>query len=147
MCSGKVFVDLIDSKFRQQNEETAIIRVEQLYPFPEAELKALVKTYANVEEIVWVQEEPENMGAGSFTMPILTSLFGSKLSIKCVGRPANASPAEGSTPLHIMHQSEVVEKAFKGDASKRLNGEGQTAAETQSIVETQSLTSLQRMKS
>jgi len=114
LCSGKIYVDLIDSRFRQQNEETAIIRIEQLYPFPETELKTLVKSYGEAEELIWVQEEPQNMGAWNFVMPILNGLFGNEIGVRSVARTANASPSEGSTTLHIMHQGEVVEKAFKG---------------------------------
>ncbi len=120
LCSGKIFVDLIDSKFRQQNEETAIIRIEQLYPFPANELKALVKSYVQAKELVWVQEEPQNMGAWNFSMPLLKELFGqvdspgkSRMSVRFIGRTSNASPSEGSTALHIVHQSQVIENAFK----------------------------------
>jgi 2-oxoglutarate dehydrogenase E1 component len=124
LCSGKIFVDLIDSKYRQQSDETAIIRIEQLYPFPEDELKLIIKSYTNAEEILWVQEGPQNMGAWNFVMPILKDLFVDKLPIRFVGRTANASPAEGSTALHVIHQSEIVEKAFKGEkevVSKQLS--------------------------
>lgn len=116
LCSGKIFVDLVDSKFRQSNDETAVIRVEQLYPFPTDKLEALVKRYGGTKELVWAQEEPENMGAWNYVRPLLNELFGNMFSIKCVGRTANASPAEGSTALHIAHQSEVVEKAFRRES-------------------------------
>lgn len=150
LCSGKIFVDLIDSpnvrstpsggslrdKYRQQNDETVIIRIEQLYPFPENELRAVVKSYTNAEEIIWVQEEPQNMGAWNFVLPILKDLFGKEMPIKYVGRAANASPAEGSTALHVIHQSEIVEKAFKGEMQKKQ------IVETKDIVETQDIASL-----
>ncbi|HUI30440.1 MAG TPA: 2-oxoglutarate dehydrogenase E1 component [Candidatus Acidoferrales bacterium] len=125
LCSGKIFVDLIDSKYRQQNEETAIIRIEQLYPFPAGELKTLVMNYENAKELIWVQEGPQNMGAWNFIMPLLKDLFpgygtgGSRIQIRYAGRPANASPSEGSTTLHIMHQNEIIEQAFKGETTNK----------------------------
>jgi 2-oxoglutarate dehydrogenase E1 component len=115
LCSGKIFVDMIDSVFRQSNDRCAIIRIEQLYPFPEEDLERVVKNYKKAKEIVWVQEEPQNMGAWCYMMPRLEELFGNRLAIRFVGRTANASPAEGSTTLHILHQNGIVERAFKSD--------------------------------
>ncbi len=130
LCSGKIFVDLVDSKFRQSKVGTAILRVEQLYPFPSDELKALVNSYRVAKELIWVQEEPENMGAWHFVRPLLRELFGSELLIKSVCRTANASPAEGSTALHIVHQSEIVDKAF----GRELPGKQSVEVETESSL-------------
>ena len=71
LCSGKVYVDLISSEFRAQHPEVAICRMEQLYPFPWADLHPVLDGFPNREEIVWVQEEPENMGAWEFVRPLL----------------------------------------------------------------------------
>ncbi len=119
LCSGKIFVDLLSSKFRESNEETALLRIEQLYPFPAEEIKAILKSYKKVEEVFWVQEEPENMGAWNFVRPLLEEVLGNRLSLKYVGRMPNASPAEGSTSLHAAHHTEVIEKAFGENLAKQ----------------------------
>ena len=119
LCSGKIFVDLIDSVHRQSNNEVAIVRLEQLYPFPVDELRFTANNYKKVKEIIWVQEEPENMGAWNFVKPLLDQLFGDATRIKHISRNANASPAEGSTSTHILHQAEIIDKAFKGTKAKK----------------------------
>ncbi len=112
LCSGKVFVDLMDSELRRGNDRVAVVRIEQLYPFPADELRDAVKGYKRLKEIVWVQEEPENMGALNYIRPLLQDLFGAKLPINYISRTRNASPAEGSTALHIAHQKEIIERAY-----------------------------------
>ncbi len=118
LCSGKIFVDLVESHFREPNEETAIIRIEQLYPFPADEVRAVLKNYRKVEEIMWVQEEPQNMGAWNYVRPLLADLLGSRYPVRYIGRMANASPSEGSTALHAAHHAEIIESAFKSGLSK-----------------------------
>ncbi len=118
LCSGKIFVDLVDSKYREGNHETAIIRIEQLYPFPSDEVSAVISSYKKVEEVVWVQEEPENMGAWNFIRPRLENILGDDVPLGYVGRTPNASPAEGSTALHSAHHAIVIETAFKGGPVK-----------------------------
>lgn len=113
LCSGKIFVDLIDSTYRQSNESNAIIRIEQLYPFPAEELEDLLTNYQGIKELRWVQEEPLNMGAWTYVQPRLIELAGDEVRVTCVGREANASPAEGSTALHAAHHAELVSRAFK----------------------------------
>ncbi|MCL4538948.1 MAG: hypothetical protein M1378_04995, partial [Bacteroidetes bacterium] len=90
-------------------------RIEQLYPFPAEELKDAVKGYKKFREIVWVQEEPENMGAWSYVRPRLQELFGTEFPISYIGRTPNASPADGSTTLHIAHQKEIIERVYRGN--------------------------------
>ncbi len=118
LCSGKIFVDLIESKFREANEETAIARIEQLYPFPASEIKSLIKSYTRVEEVIWVQEEPQNMGAWNYVRPLLADILGDKLNLRYIGRSPNASPAEGSMALHASHHMEVIENAFRSGLAK-----------------------------
>ncbi|MGO9482234.1 MAG: thiamine pyrophosphate-dependent enzyme, partial [Candidatus Kryptoniota bacterium] len=115
LCSGKIFVDLIDSRYRKSDESSPIIRIEQLYPFPADELKAAANSYAKIREIVWVQEEPENMGAWNFVRTLLEELFGNHIKVDHISRKPNASPAEGSTALHISHQAEIIDKVFKSE--------------------------------
>ncbi len=118
LCSGKIFVDLVESKFREANEDTAIVRLEQLYPFPAEEIRATLKSYNKLEEIIWVQEEPQNMGAWNYVRPLLAEILGSKFKVRYIGRTPNASPAEGSTALHAAHHAEVIEAAFRSDLAK-----------------------------
>lgn len=112
VCSGKIFIDL------KTNEppgelDTAVVRVEQLYPFPEAELHAALDQYPNIREVTWLQEEPENMGALEFVWPRLQSLTEGRWELTRVSRPRNASPAEGSLALHTVNQSALVERVLR----------------------------------
>jgi 2-oxoglutarate dehydrogenase E1 component len=113
LCSGKVYVDLVNSEPRKTRNDIAIVRVEQLYPFPLDDLQALVNDYAKLEQVVWVQEEPENMGAWEFARPLLIQLANDhRVSLGCVARPRNSSPAEGSAAWHAIGQSALIEQAF-----------------------------------
>jgi 2-oxoglutarate dehydrogenase E1 component len=111
VCSGKVYVDLITSEHRPARPEIAICRVEQLYPVPMRDLRAMFDAYPNAEEIVWVQEEPENMGAWDFIRPHLIEV-GSGRPVRRVARPRSASPAEGSAARHAHNQQALVNQAF-----------------------------------
>jgi 2-oxoglutarate dehydrogenase E1 component len=116
LCSGKVYVDLVSSEFRQQTPWVAIARVEQLYPFPADHLDELFKRYAKVEEVVWVQEEPRNMGAWSAAKPQLQYICGVSnhaFGLRYIGRPRRASPAEGSSAWHQINQAKIVKQAFE----------------------------------
>jgi len=112
LCSGKVWVDLVSSESRGESSTTAIIRVEQLYPFPGDEVKQAVDGYPNVEEIVWVQEEPRNMGAWFFVSPQLVEMLGNRSPLRYVGRASSASPAEGSHAYHRADQETLVRQAY-----------------------------------
>ncbi len=127
LCSGKIFVDLSESKFRVSNEETAIVRIEQLYPFPAEELRSTLKGYRKAEEIIWVQEEPQNMGAWNYVRPLLADLLGTRFPVRYVGRTPNASPAEGSTALHSAHHAEIIENAFRSDISREASAQVKAA--------------------
>jgi len=111
VCSGKVYVDLITSEHRAARPEVAICRVEQLYPVPMRDLRAMLDAYPNAEEIVWVQEEPENMGAWDFIRPHLQEVGGGR-PLRRVARPRSASPAEGSAARHALNQQALVSQAF-----------------------------------
>lgn len=115
LCSGKVYIDLISSPLREQNANVAIIRVEQLYPFPTADLKPILKSYPNLKGVSWVQEEPENMGAWEFARPILQDMLMEKLPLRDVTRARNSSPAEGSRNMHSINQAALIERAFTWD--------------------------------
>jgi 2-oxoglutarate dehydrogenase E1 component len=112
LCSGKIYVDLVSSEQRQQTPHIAIARVEQLYPFPAYELEPLFAAYPNLQEIVWVQEEPRNMGAWSAAKPQLETITQARWPIRYIGRPRRANPAEGSAAWHKVKQAEIVEQAL-----------------------------------
>jgi 2-oxoglutarate dehydrogenase E1 component len=112
LCSGKVYADLVSSESRESNHAVAIARVEQLYPFPEDEISSVIKKYGALKEIVWVQEEPENMGAWTFVQPRLNRILNGRLPLRYIGRPANSSPAEGSMARHAAVQRQLVGEAL-----------------------------------
>jgi 2-oxoglutarate dehydrogenase E1 component len=112
LCSGKLYIDLITSDLPEAHPEVAITRVEQLYPFPIDSLKALFDGYPNLEEIVWVQEEPKNMGAWEFMNWRLKRLIDGRLPVNYVGRRRSPSPAEGSLTAHTTNQAKIIEFAF-----------------------------------
>ena len=112
LCSGKVFVDLIGSERRAAATNVAIVRVEQLYPFPKAALGDILDTYKALEDVVWLQEEPENMGAWEFLRPLLEDLIGERAPLRYIGRTRSSSPSEGSSAWHQLNQKVLVEQAF-----------------------------------
>ena len=112
LCSGRVFYPLAAARDERNQREVAIVRVEQLYPFPRPEIEAALARYRNAAEVCWVQEEPRNMGAWSFIEPRLRELLpaGSKLSY--VGRDEAASPAVGSFRLHQVEEDTFVRQSL-----------------------------------
>ena len=112
LCSGKVYVDLVTSDFYENAPEIAVVRVEQLYPFPADELEPLFKSFDKLEEIIWAQEEPRNMGTWAAVKPQLAFITEGKIPLRYVGRPRRANPAEGSAAWHKLNQAEIVEQAF-----------------------------------
>ncbi len=106
-CTGKIYYDLLQEKQDKKREDVAIIRIEQLYPFPKLHVNKLLKRYKNAE-ITWVQEESENMGAWQFIL----SNYPNEV-FKLISRPASASPATGFKKIHDKQQAEIVKKAFK----------------------------------
>jgi 2-oxoglutarate dehydrogenase E1 component len=118
LCSGKVYADLIASEHRTAHPEIAICRLEQLYPVPMRDLRATLDGYPNANEIVWVQEEPENMGAWDFIRPHLVEVSNGR-TVRRVARPRSASPAEGSAARHALNQQALVNQAFADHSSLR----------------------------
>jgi 2-oxoglutarate dehydrogenase E1 component len=114
LCSGRIYVDLVTSDLRKENPDDAIVRIEQLYPFPRQAIKEIVESYPNLQSVIWVQEEPLNMGAWNFMHPRLRELLTHDgLPLIYVGRPESSSPAEGSSTLHRINQQALVEQAFE----------------------------------
>jgi 2-oxoglutarate dehydrogenase E1 component len=112
LCTGKIFYDLVGHPDRAQRPEIAVGRVELLYPFPEAQLLELIEGYPNLEEVVWVQEEPRNMGARAHMSPRLMQILPAHLRFGYIGRPERASPGEGYPAAHVQEQSRIVRTAL-----------------------------------
>src|SRR5947209_14044057 len=111
LCTGKIGHELRMERKKRKDTSTAIIFIEQIYPFPEAELSAAIEQHASVRDIVWVQEEPSNMGALFYMLPRLRKIAGDRpvLSVK---RSASASPATGSAKAHEVEQKTLLTLAF-----------------------------------
>jgi 2-oxoglutarate dehydrogenase E1 component len=107
LCTGKIYYDLLEEQQAKKIKDVAIIRVEQLHPFPVKQLEAIVKKYNN-PELVWVQEEPENMGYWTFILRTLRDI-----KIRLISRRASASPATGYAKVHKVEQANLVIKAFE----------------------------------
>jgi len=110
-CSGKIYHELCAERARRQDMKTAIVCIVDLYPFPEAAVRAELKRHANARKIVWVQEEPANMGALAYIRPILQRLAGNR-HLTTVKRSASASPATGSAKAHALEQRTLINIAF-----------------------------------
>ena len=117
LCSGKVFVDLLGSELRESARRVAMARVEELYPFPEEALREQIAAFPALRELVWVQEEPKNMGAWSYIAPRLSQLAGEGITVRYEGRPFRASPAEGYASQHAAEQGRIVRAAWEGAAA------------------------------
>jgi len=109
-CSGKVFYDIDKHRKDKGITNAAVIRVEQLYPFHDEMVKALVSQFPNAAKFVWCQEEPKNMGAYTFVAPRLSEALDSH--IRYSGRKSSASPATGSKAMHKKEQNALLEGAF-----------------------------------
>ena len=111
LCTGKIAVDLLTHADRAAAAQVAICRVEQLYPFPGAALADVMRRYPRATEMVWMQEEPENMGAWDFVRPLLQDLAGAA-SLSVIARPRSSSPAEGSAARHARNQEELIARTW-----------------------------------
>jgi 2-oxoglutarate dehydrogenase E1 component len=125
LCSGRIYVDLISSPLLAQAKDTRIARLEQLYPFPTDELCGLLESCPDVQEVIWVQEEPRNMGAWEYARPLLLDLNGANWRLVYVGRSPSSSPAEGSAAWYTLNQKAIIEAAL----SPEKKPAGETAAE------------------
>ena len=116
-CSGKVYYDLKEEREKRLGEranEVALVRIEELYPWPADEIEALLSRYDSIEDLVWCQEEPQNMGPWSFTWHRIQHMLGTKRTLRYAGRPAAASPATGSPRIHKAELSAFLEEALGG---------------------------------
>lgn len=113
LCSGKVYYDLLEKRRAQKLANIAILRVEQLYPFPDETIKAVLASYKHVQDIIWCQEEPENQGSWFFIQRNLPRLLDSNQKLSYIGRTASASPAVGYNSVHVKEQAALVDQALK----------------------------------
>jgi multifunctional 2-oxoglutarate metabolism enzyme len=114
LCSGKIYYDMDGHERRESAETVAIARVELLYPFAKQQIKDLVASYPNLEEIVWVQEEPQNMGAWKVMFRREPEIAPEDVAFRYVGRPQRASPSEGYPAAHRSEQARIVLTALAG---------------------------------
>ncbi len=112
LCSGKVYYTLLHERRERAQAGVAIVRVEQLHPFPHQELKSVLAQYADARQVYWVQEEPQNMGAWTFMEPRLRRLLPDGGTLTYIGRDAAASPATGSYKVHQTEEAEFVGRAL-----------------------------------
>ena len=108
-CTGKIYYDL---SMKQHGPDVALVRVEQLYPWPHDELAKIIDSYTAVEEVVWAQEEPKNMGAWGYLAPRLRATTGNAMIVRYIGRQERASPAEGYEAVHKVEQARILDEVL-----------------------------------
>lgn len=113
ICSGKVYYDLLERRRSEEKHHIAIIRLEQLYPFPEEDMQEILAGFPNCTEFCWVQEEPLNQGAWYSTQHHLRAVLGEHRLLTHVTRPASASPAVGHLDVHVKQQEAIIERALR----------------------------------
>lgn len=121
LCGGKVYYDLLEKRRELGLNHIAIVRIEQLYPYPEQRLAEVMAAYPNIQELVWTQEEPKNQGAWLFLVPRLYEdvlKTGKQIRISYAGREASAAPACGSPYLHAKQQAQLVNDALAIEAEQ-----------------------------
>jgi 2-oxoglutarate dehydrogenase E1 component len=114
LCTGKMYYDLTAEAAR---DHVAVVRVEELYPWPHDEVGRVLARYPSAAEVVWAQEEPRNMGAWTYVAPRLRAVTGNEMAVRYVGRPERASPAEGYEAAHKREQARIVAEAL-GEAQE-----------------------------
>ncbi|HEV2912170.1 MAG TPA: multifunctional oxoglutarate decarboxylase/oxoglutarate dehydrogenase thiamine pyrophosphate-binding subunit/dihydrolipoyllysine-residue succinyltransferase subunit [Pyrinomonadaceae bacterium] len=122
LCSGKVYYDLNAGRRKSGDERVAILRLEQFYPFPEARLLEIFRSYQNATQLVWAQEEPKNMGGWTFVEPRLMNMLPGCARPFYVGRAASASPATGSYTIHELEQRRIVDHALTEEDAAFISG-------------------------
>ncbi len=113
LCAGKIYYELDEFRQKYERNDIAIMRVEELYPFPEEPLRDAFANYPDDVEVVWVQEEPENMGAWRYLFCRTAGKLFGRYPLRCVSRPASASPATGSLASHLFEQEMLLTEAFR----------------------------------
>jgi 2-oxoglutarate dehydrogenase E1 component len=111
LCSGRIYYDLVSERRERGDKDTAIVRIEQFYPWQPELVEDVLKAYPTLTELVWVQDEPDNMGALTWMAPRLQKIAGKRM-VRLVGRAESASPATGSARAHAMEQKDLLNRAF-----------------------------------
>ena len=112
LCSGKIYYELAAARDKRGVEDTAIVRIEQLYPVPDRQLATILERYPNAEDVRWVQEEPANQGAWPFIGLALPEKLPRLVGIRRVSRRRMAAPAPGSSKVHEVEQNAILDKAI-----------------------------------
>ena len=112
LCCGKMYYDLLDARGQRRRTDVALLRLEQFYPFPDAQLAGLLRKYPEGTPVYWVQEEPENMGVIPFLRGRLCDKLFGRYPVRWISRPPSASPATGSASSHRLEQKELIAKTF-----------------------------------
>jgi 2-oxoglutarate dehydrogenase E1 component len=107
-CTGKLYYNLLAEREKLKNNSVALVRIEQLYPFPKKQVEAVIARYKNCTDYIWAQEEPANMGAWEF----IEKVFDKKHKLRLIGRPASGSPATGSPKFHVIREQKILDKVF-----------------------------------
>jgi len=113
-CSGKIYYDLLAAREKLKIFNKAIIRIEQLFPFPKNVIQKILNAYPSASTVCWIQEEPSNMGAWEYIQPLINELLGAKTQLKYIGRDRSASPAAGSYALHKKQLEAILQQAYPG---------------------------------
>ncbi len=117
-CTGKVFVDVVNSPDYKDLKDVALVRIEELYSFPKDEVTEILGSYPNVADVVWLQEEPRNMGAWSYIEPRLRELIPAEIPLLYAGRAPSATTAEGSLSEHVVEQAAIIKDALGAESRK-----------------------------
>lgn len=112
ICSGKVYFDLLQERRKREQDDVAIIRIEQLYPFPADEVNEIMKDYQHVKDFVWCQEEPQNQGAWYSSQHHFRAAIPAGAELTYAGRAASAAPAVGYLSEHNKQQQQLVDDAL-----------------------------------
>jgi 2-oxoglutarate dehydrogenase E1 component len=121
LCSGKVYYDLLSDRNERNIHDVAIVRVEQLYPFPLTEIRDVLARYGSDVEVDWVQEEPKNMGAWRFVFDRNHMILEGERMLYFVGREAAASPATGSYKKHQAELRQLLDNAFRPSRAQSVS--------------------------
>ncbi|MGH8370890.1 MAG: hypothetical protein ACRESC_07895, partial [Gammaproteobacteria bacterium] len=134
-CAGKVYYDLLETRRAVKTDDVAIVRIEQLYPFPQAEYAEIIEHYPNAGDIVWCQEEPLNQGAWYHIRHRLQEPLQHKHALRYAGRAASAAPAVGYAQLHAQQQKELIREALGANAAQTENTSAKANPRTRSVSE------------
>ncbi|HEX2911779.1 MAG TPA: 2-oxoglutarate dehydrogenase E1 component [Chloroflexia bacterium] len=112
LATGKIAIDLLSHESRKQADDVAVVKVEMLYPFPAGELTQILANYPNMQELIWVQEEPRNMGYWRYISPRLRELVETNVELRVIARPEQSSPATGFLDRYQMEQEQIITSAL-----------------------------------